>query len=382
MSQKIEKKSLALFFTAGVSLKIWVDVGNFDREKRIYEEYISQGVFGEIHWFTYGDDDEALAEKLHKEQKLSPKIQVHTFPEQYKKLGVLGYSLILPFVYREILKNIDIYKTNQMSGSWVAAFAARLYSKPLFLRTGYTWSLFASRQGKGPVKQFFIKLVEQVGYKQATIASVSSQADKEYIRSEYHVPDTKISVVSNYVDVERFEYKKRTGRNKRVVTVTRFSNQKNLFNIITAVAQAGVGLDIYHSNDSMLQDLQQHADALGANVEFKGAVKHEDLPKVLQSYTYFVLGSLYEGMPKALIEAMATGCVCLGTNVVGIKEIIKDSETGILAKGADILSLEEGFERLFDADVQFISKHASEYVRDHFSFDTVAKRDIELIKNI
>jgi hypothetical protein len=35
--------TLGLFFTRGVSLKLWVDTGLYDREKLIYEEHLKKG---------------------------------------------------------------------------------------------------------------------------------------------------------------------------------------------------------------------------------------------------------------------------------------------------------------------------------------------------
>ena len=52
----------------------------------------------------------------------------------------------------------------------------------------------------------------------------------------------------------------------------------------------------------------------------------------------FALPSLYEGHPKALIEAMACGLPVIGTDVQGIREVVDDGETGVLAgTGADEL---------------------------------------------
>ena len=53
---------LALFFTRGISLKLWFETGLFDREKQLYEEHLRRGHLKKIYWLTYGIDDAELAD--------------------------------------------------------------------------------------------------------------------------------------------------------------------------------------------------------------------------------------------------------------------------------------------------------------------------------
>ncbi len=50
----------------------------------------------------------------------------------------------------------------------------------------------------------------------------------------------------------------------------------------------------------------------------------------LTAYDLFILPSLKEGLPYSLLEAGAAGCVCIGSRVGGIPEVIEDGETGLL----------------------------------------------------
>lgn len=49
----------------------------------------------------------------------------------------------------------------------------------------------------------------------------------------------------------------------------------------------------------------------------------------------FVLPSLAEGMPNVLIEAMGTGCACIGTNIPGIQDVINHQVNGLLFNAGD-----------------------------------------------
>ena len=50
---------------------------------------------------------------------------------------------------------------------------------------------------------------------------------------------------------------------------------------------------------------------------------------MLDTYKYFISSTLYEGNPKAMLEAMSSGCVVVAPNVEGVNEII-NGENGLL----------------------------------------------------
>jgi hypothetical protein len=126
----LRAKSLALFFTAGVSLKTWHDIGSIDREVAIYNELSKY--FKRIYFFTYGG-----IEDLKFKSYLAANITI--IPKKCISNSLL-YSFMIPFIYRKILKDVDILKTNQMWGSWSAVLTKLIYRKKLVVRTGYMLS--------------------------------------------------------------------------------------------------------------------------------------------------------------------------------------------------------------------------------------------------
>ena len=92
---------------------------------------------------------------------------------------------------------------------------------------------------------------------------------------------------------------------------------------------------LYLAGDGPLRGaLEKQVQALGlkGRVIFLGKLPNEQLPALLNKCEVFVLPSLYEGNPKALLEAMACGLPCLTSDIEGINEIIKHNENGLLAK--------------------------------------------------
>lgn len=89
--------------------------------------------------------------------------------------------------------------------------------------------------------------------------------------------------------------------------------------------------------------LEKLAKSLGIEDEiaFIGALTHEELKQYYFSADIFVLPSVVaadgdqDGIPNVLLEAMAMGVPVISTRVSAIPELIKDGETGILARERD-----------------------------------------------
>lgn len=73
----------------------------------------------------------------------------------------------------------------------------------------------------------------------------------------------------------------------------------------------------------------------------------DDIPQKLCENKIFVLSSFHEGMPNALIEAMACGLPCIATRCdFGPSELITDGENGLLVPVGDIEGMSKAMERI------------------------------------
>ena len=374
---------LALFFTRGISLKTWIDTGLFDREKQLYEEHLCRGHLRKVYWLTYGKNDAKIAVQLKAEGRLHQDIVVlpmaRFFPGRW---GCLLYSFLMPLLHRRWLKSADIFKTNQMDGSWTAVLAKWLYQKPLVVRTGYTWSLLRKKHNVAKYKQKLIGLIECFTYNNATIAVVTSRRQAQYISERYSISGKNVRVIPNYINTQFFTPIESANRYAdRLVFVGRLNEEKNLFNLIEAAAQTNMTLDIY-GQGHLKRALEQKAAQVNVQVKFMGVVPNNELPVVLNRYRYYILPSLHEGMPKTLLEAMACGLVCIGTDVEGINQIIDDGVNGYLAKGTGPQALAEAINRAAHLPSDCIIREAVHRIRDGFSLQIVAERENEIIAGL
>ncbi|MBK6899947.1 MAG: glycosyltransferase family 4 protein [bacterium] len=77
---------------------------------------------------------------------------------------------------------------------------------------------------------------------------------------------------------------------------------------------------------------------------FAGAV--DDVMAMLPACDLFVLPSLWEGLPVALVEAMGMGLPVVATEVGGTPEVVNDGTTGLLVRPGDAAMLAAAIDRL------------------------------------
>lgn len=378
---------LGVFFTRGVSLRSWINSGLFDREVLIYHAHLKSGFFSKIYWFTYGADDSNLEKELHKSGRLKHEINVIGCPRWLCFAGRVHstlYSIIMPLVIMKTARQCDVFKTNQMDGSHAALFSAMILRKPLYVRTGYTLTRAVQKVSpKNWLRQLTACINERLAFTLASASSVSSNHDKKYILKKYGKKiGHRLEVVGNYVDTILFDSGDDSiKRLTKILYVGRLSPEKNLRSAILACAKVGVQLDIVGTGIEFAA-LKIVAQQCGAKVDWIGVVSNNELPKLFREYQFFILPSLWEGLPKALIEAMSAGLVCIGTDTTGINEIIKDGYTGFLAKKPDHECIAVAIQRALLCDWFSISKAGRQYVCENFSLEQVTSKEKKIFSRI
>lgn len=369
---------LGLFFTRNTSLKTWVESGLLEREKLIYERHLIDSNACEIYWFTYGSEDKEIAEKLKRDGALNSNITVVSMPKVFEgKIGSWLYSIILPFLHYNILRDLNIFKSNQMDGAWSALISSLIFKGKFYLRTGYTLSVFTKKQKRKKVFILFHQFIEKVCYMFADISSVSSKLDRQYVCSKYK-PISDVNVLYNYVDTENFRnYEKE--RKDEFVFIGRFNDQKNIYNTIEAVILNNMKISLYGAGE--LKDEISKKYENNRNVKFYGKVPNDEIPSILNLYKYYILASHYEGMPKTLIEAVACGNICIGTNVEGINEVLNE-EIGYLAPNTSVECISQTVAKAIANQEGNIYQKIANYGEEKFSISSIVLKDFEIMNKV
>ncbi len=157
----------------------------------------------------------------------------------------------------------------------------------------------------------------------------------------------KSVVIHNSVNVSQERYPIPNVRDKRIVNVGRLHPQKNQRLLIDAFGLIAeefpdYTLDIY-GNGMMKDELQKQINDLHLSDRIHLNASREDVWQCIYTSSLFVLSSDYEGMPNALMEAMALGVPCIATDCRpgGARSLIEDGINGWIVPIGDVACLAE-----------------------------------------
>lgn len=111
--------------------------------------------------------------------------------------------------------------------------------------------------------------------------------------------------------------------------------------------------------------------------------RRSDVDEVLRGFDVFCLPTHREGLPIAMLEAMATGLPVVATNATGCRDIVDDGINGLLVPVSDVTALTEALLRLVeDVDLRtHLGKNARESVRRDFPDHVVNSRFVDFVEN-
>ena len=126
-----------------------------------------------------------------------------------------------------------------------------------------------------------------------------------------------------------------------------------------------------------LDDLQADADARGlaGTVRFLG--KRTDVARLLRAADAYVLSSAWEGLPNAVMEAMASGVPVLATDVGGVSDLVESGRSGWIVPPRDPAALAEGMLGMMALDAASragMGALARERVAGRFDQEQIADR--------
>ena len=365
---------LVVFFTRGMSLEGWHHAGILEREIALYRELLSDPV-DRLAFVTYGGtDDLKWAHTL-------PGLEV--LPNRWKISPNL-YSVLSPWLHRASLRDATVFKANQINGAWSAVLAKWLFGRPLIVRCGYLWADFTAHLGSTRLRRTVSRMIERVVMRRADRVVVAADADAAVVARLYGVVPSTITVIPNYVDTTKFRpLPEFVGERGRAAFVGRLEAQKNVEALIDAVAVLpGVILTII-GDGPLRVALEARAVRSNARVEFVGRVPHAELPALLNRAELFVLPSLYEGNPKALVEAMACGIPVIGAATTGIREVLVHRESGFLCGTSSSEIRAALVEVLNDAPLRARLRDGGlRYVAERCSLVSAVQRERELLAEL
>lgn len=213
-------------------------------------------------------------------------------------------------------------------------------------------------------------------------------ANSQGLRQLAHAfePGLPIAVIPNGVDLQRFKVEQREWQPPRLLFVGRVVYQKGLDLLLSALSsfkKEAWSLDIV-GDGPRTEKLQKQAEELDltSRLHFWGWQKGPELVQRYAGANLFVYPSRHEGMPNAVLEAMASGLPVVATHIAGNEELVAHGETGRLVPSEDIEALRNALgDLLGDADArQRMGAAAREKVERQYSWSVVAEDYLKVLQ--
>ncbi|MSO55897.1 MAG: glycosyltransferase family 1 protein [Acidobacteria bacterium] len=187
------------------------------------------------------------------------------------------------------------------------------------------------------------------------------------------LPRDRFRLIPNGVDLERFRPASLTERlalraelglptdTTLILFVGFFSREKCpdlLFGAWSRLAASGDRSSVlvfvgatrsayYEVDERLAEDIRERASRLGLGRRLHFVEATREIEKYQRAADIFVLPSVREGLPNALLEAMACGAACIATRLDGVTDaLIIDEDSGILVPPRDGAALESALARL------------------------------------
>jgi len=144
---------------------------------------------------------------------------------------------------------------------------------------------------------------------------------------------------------------------------------------------AGTGL-VFLGDGEQTATWKRLVDELGIGQAVLFAPTHAEPERYFQAADAFVLPSLQEGLPNALLEAMACGLPCVASDTGGIRDVLADRFPGQLVAPGDVGALAAALARLFQPAMLALGPQMREHVASDFSIDIISQRLIALYEEL
>ena len=231
-------------------------------------------------------------------------------------------------------------------GAWPDIAVARLFVSPL---VPLIFSFHGSDTSPMPFRR---RLACRILTPLTTYIHTISKGSKLFLVDEIGIPTRRIEVILNGIDTDEFSPTSRPATIGPLVigTAGRLSAVKNQFLMIQSFAQVvrdGLNAELRLAGKGpMKHDLLQLAVSLGVKDRVLFADYVENMPDFLRAMDIFVLSSDSEGLPIALIEAMACELPCVATTVGGVSEVLDNGQAGLLVAPRDSAGMAQAMSEL------------------------------------
>lgn len=276
------------------------------------------------------------------------KIPLFFIPELVRRTNPVKDIIALIKIKKLIqMGKFDIVHTHSSKAGILGRIAARIAKTPVIIHTAHGWNFHDFMNA--PQKKFIVLCERIAGKFTDKIILVTKEDIKKGLKEGIENRD-KYIVIRSGIDLEQFNPRNRNVELKRelgikkeekvIGTVARLSPQKNIKDFVKIAHKVSGTLKntkflvVGDGKERKLIEATIKEMHLEEKVYITGL--RNDIPEIFSIFDVFVLTSLWEGLPRAVVEALACGVPVVANAVDGVKEIIRDGDNGYLVRPKDV----------------------------------------------
>lgn len=275
-------------------------------------------------------------------------------------------------------------------------YKSNFYARRALSNNNIRWIVTNHGRRFGP-KLMLYNLLDGLMVRRADrVIAVSKEIAKRMKRAR--IDSKKICLIENGVNLERFQKKIASESIKEslgikkdvpvVATVGALTEEKGHLYLLRAIPKVvqrfPEAIFLFIGDGRERPNLEKTTSSLGIKNSVIFAGMRNDVPGLLSILDVFVLPSLNEGLPMALLEAQAARIPVVATRVGAMPDVVEDRVTGILVSPKDPQAIAEAIIMIL-SDKKFASDIAHkgfERVRDHFSSEKMGDKYIAIYKEL
>ena len=226
-------------------------------------------------------------------------------------------------------------------------------------------------------------LFERITLNKATLITADSNLTQSNLISRYFINPDRITLLPSGVDAERFSPLSHSNSKIKILICSRLEPRKNILQSLKALSELDQNLFevLIVGTGSQRQLLETYSNSYLSNVRFVGHVSDEDLPSYFSTSDIFLSTSLSEGFGLSLLQAMASGCAVVASNIPTHCDFIQNGFNGLIYSSYDELINHLNVLLNDKTLISNIGINARERSLD-YSWDKIANMTLDLYRNI
>lgn len=271
-----------------------------------------------------------------KMNELDSDIKIFDIPNLHTIKGFLFPYVSSKAKLEYLIKNSDlvIIRLPSEIGNVAIKIAQKYKKKYIVEVVGCAWDSMWNHSLKGKILAPLLtyRMKKSIKKAECVVYVTEEFLQKRYPTQglSYSISDVNIGEINSDTIKTRYGNIREMGKRKKFLIGTigplniRYKGQEKVIKAIKYFQNSDIDIEYQLVGGGNEDRLKKIAKKIGVEdkVKFIGSLPHKEVLKWLEEIDIYIQPSDAEGLPRSLIEAMSKGCLCMGSNVGGIPELL------------------------------------------------------------